>query len=136
MKKEEWTWGPYFHWSEFDDPKSMEPDSGLNMDPKFMDKLFSLRESIGTPIAVHGAARGGYASGGHAVGSAHYLGLAADIHIPGIEINQQSNIIRDIGFDGVGFYEHWKPMPGFHVDMANRRARWIRTSDGLYVSLS
>ena len=79
MKKEDWTWGPYFHWSEFDDPKSMEPDSGLNMDPKFMDKLFSLRKNIGTAIAVHGAARGGYASGGHAGGSAHYLGLAADI---------------------------------------------------------
>lgn len=136
MAKEDWEWSKYFSWSEFDDPHSTNPDSGLNMQPDFMSKLFELRDICKSPIVVHGPSRGGYADGGHATNSSHYLGLAADIHFPDLDYDKASNCIRRIGFNGVGFYEHWKPVPGFHIDMGNRRARWVRTMQGLYVSLT
>jgi len=136
MAKEDWDWGPEFLWGEFNDPDSKDEDSGLNMQPDFMDKLLELRKLCGSRIVVHGTSRGGFADGGHADKSSHYLGLAADIHFPDLGVAFASNFIRKINFNGVGFYEHWKPMPGFHVDMGNRRARWLRTSKGLYVSLT
>jgi len=136
MPQEDWEWEEYFHWSEFDDPESDEENSGLNMQPDFMSKIMDLRVSCRSRIIVHGPQRGGFSCGGHAPNSAHYLGLAADIHFPDINYDSASNFIRKIGFQGVGFYEHWKPIPGFHIDMAVRRSRWCRTVNGLYVSLT
>jgi hypothetical protein len=136
MPVEDWDWSEHFHWSEFDDPESSEENSGLNMEPDFMENLFLLRKMANSPIVIHGAARGGYADGGHSTDSQHYLGLAADIHFPKLSYDRASQFIRSANFEGVGFYEHWKPMPGFHVDMGSRRARWVRTANGLYVSLT
>ncbi len=130
---EEWMWGPEFLHEEFTDPHG-EPDSGLFMQPVFMNRLLALRRRVGHPIFIH--ANGGFSSKGHAEGSAHYIGLAADFHVPHCPPSRLARHIRSVNFDGVGFYERWKPMAGFHLDMAERRARWVRMESGEYVSLT
>lgn len=133
MRPDQWTWDAYFSPQEFADPHSDDPDSGLNMQPEFMGKLFRLRERLGSPVAIN--PNGGYSSRGHAPNSAHYHGLAADIRCPGVPLDEMSNHIRAVKFKGVGVYPSWRPCAGFHLDMADRRARWVRI-DGMYVSLS
>ena len=133
LKTSEWRWAPEFLHEEFVDPHGC-PDSGLYMRPEFMDRLFSLRRQIGHPIIVH--RNGGFSTIGHAENSAHYMGLAADFHAPDCPPGRLARYIRSLDFTGVGFYEHWSPMPGFHVDLAQRRARWVRIASGEYVSLT
>lgn len=111
-----------------------DDDSGLCMRPEFMDRFHALRMLVGWPIIVH--FNGGYSTQGHATDSAHYLGLAADFHCHGVTSNRLSECIRKINFNGVGAYEHWTPIMGFHVDMRQRRARWIKTYSGKYISLT
>jgi len=129
----DWRWEPEFLPHEFSGPIT-NTDSGFHMQPEFLDKLLALRHLVGIPIVVN--PNGGFSTTGHAKNSAHYLGLAVDFRVPGCPIDRLSNFIRQMNFNGVGFYEHWKPDPGFHVDMAKRHARWIRTKDGKYVSLT
>lgn len=134
MRVEEWRWRPWFWHREFEDPMPLEePDSGLYMQPEFMDMLERLRRSVGR-ILIHTAARGGFAAGGHEIGSAHYLGLAADFHCPDSTSSTVARAIRAAGFNGVGFYPEWAPMPGFHVDLADRTAGWTRWK-GEYIYL-
>ena len=133
LKREQWCWGPYFIVEEFNDPKSEEPDTGLYMRPVLMDKLLQLRHQVGR-IVVHTAARGGYAASGHAPDSLHLIGLAVNFHCPDLSVVNASNAIRDLEFSGVGFYPEWRPQPGWHLDMAVRRARWVRIN-GDYISL-
>ena len=133
MEARHWRWGPELLPMEFEDPNSSEPDTGLYMDPDFMDKLYGLRKLIGSIIKI--TKNGGYSSDGHSSGSAHYMGLAADIKFPKERIDFVSNRIRECKFNGVGYYPNWN-MPGFHVDMASRVARWVRNKEGLYISLT
>ena len=132
LKASEWIWGPEFRHEEFRDPQG-EPDSGLYMRPEFMDRLLALRRLVGLPVIIH--ANGGFSTQGHAEHSAHYKGLAADLHVPEATLKRTSDCIRMIEFAGVGLYPEWKPMPGFHLDQQKRRARWVRVG-GEYISLS
>lgn len=142
MAPQDWSWGPEFHWSEFNDPRTEESDTGLYMNFELLDRLLVLRRNLDVPIVIttKWGLAGGFARDGHAAGSAHYRGQAADIMIPDFSVSLASRAIRDVNFSGVGFYEHWNPHPGFHLDVAPRaphdRARWLRTKDGLYVSLT
>lgn len=52
-------------------------------------------------------------------------------------------LARDIGFTGIGFYPHWNPTPGFHLDVRRERrpgdpATWgfvLRDGDNLQVGM-
>jgi hypothetical protein len=132
MRASDWRWEPEFNPSEFVDPHGM-PDSGLYMQPVFMDRLLALRKLCRHPVVIH--RNGGFSSRGHAENSAHYFGLAADFHVLQCPPSRLGRFIKSLNFSGVGFYEHWN-CPGFHLDLAKRRARWVRTQSGEYVSLS
>lgn len=133
LKTSDWRWAPEFRHEEFVDPHGW-PDSGLYMQPEFMDRLLALRRMVGHPVMIH--RNGGFSTKGHAEGSAHYRGLAADFHVPDCPVSRLARYIRSLDFSGVGFYPEWKPEAGFHIDMAERRARWVRTAGGEYVSLT
>jgi uncharacterized protein YcbK (DUF882 family) len=48
--------------------------------------------------------------------SYHLLGMAADIHVPGISIAELLQVTREFGFQGIGFY----PRRNFlHLDVRN-----------------
>lgn len=136
MNIKDWKWDPQLTFKEFS-PDPDKPELGLDMDPTFMEMLYSLRKLVNLPMSI--GPNGGYSLTGHASGSAHYTGKAADIQFRTAEKSvgpMISHWVRDIKFNGVGFYEHWKPSWGFHVDIAPRYARWIRTADGKYISLT
>lgn len=107
----------------------------LKVDPRLIDALEALRVLAGVPIVVHA----GYRCPGHnqAVGgvpnSEHTRGLAADIHIPGLSLQEMYDLASEVPQftqGGIGAYD----TNFLHVDVRGHRARWARVS-GRYVGI-
>jgi uncharacterized protein YcbK (DUF882 family) len=107
----------------------------LRVDPRLIDALEALRCLAGVAIVVHA----GYRCAAHnrAVGgvpnSEHTLGLAADIHIPGLNLQQMYDLASEVpqfAQGGIGAYDS----NFLHVDVRDHRARWARVS-GKYVGV-
>ncbi|SHL00970.1 YcbK family protein [Desulforamulus aeronauticus] len=62
---------------------------------------------------------------GGAANSYHLMGMAADIHVPGLAVVGLSRLAEQVGFNGIGTY----PKQSFlHVDVRGNRARWQESS--------
>jgi len=75
----DWTRIEYFKPSEFDSPD--EPGSGQKMEEMFVKRLDYIRDELGTPLRINSGYRteAHNKSVGGKPGSAHTLGLAADL---------------------------------------------------------
>ncbi|MCD8568847.1 MAG: D-Ala-D-Ala carboxypeptidase family metallohydrolase [Geovibrio sp.] len=110
------------------------------MNPALLLLLDRLREKVGRPFVIHC----GYEEGGHASGSRHYKGDAADFHIEGMKFPEAvdsllkalhgTEILGQVSaaYVGLGIYPDWNT-PGFHLDIRGYSARWGRIG-GEYVS--
>ena len=107
----------------------------LKVEPKLVEAMEELRARAGAPIVVHD----GYRCPAHNrnVGgvsdSEHTKGLAADISIAGLTVQQMYELaleIADFKDGGIGVYD-----AGFvHVDVRDYAARWARVQ-GQYVGI-
>lgn len=89
-----------------------------------LQKLKGLRFKTGRPVIITSGYRcpaynqkvGGVKT------SYHLLGMAADIHVPGVSIEELLPMAEEIGFKGIGCY----PKQNFlHLDIRpTRQARW------------
>lgn len=91
--------------------------------PELVNKLEHLRRLAGRPVLVNS----GYRCPAHnqAVGGAansyHLKGMAADIRVPGLPVQNLAALAEQAGFSGIGLYRQ----QGFvHVDVRGWRARW------------
>jgi uncharacterized protein YcbK (DUF882 family) len=107
----------------------------LIVDPRLIEALEALRQLGGVPIVIHA----GYRCPAHnrEVGgvpnSEHTRGLAADIHIPGLSLQQMYAMASEVpqfAQGGIGAYD----TNFLHVDVRDHRARWARVS-GKYVEI-
>ena len=107
----------------------------LKLDRRLLEGLETLRSMAGVPIIVHA----GYRCEEHnrEVGgvphSEHTCGLAADIHVPGLLLQQMYELalaVPQFVAGGIGVYDG-----GFlHIDVRDHRARWARVN-GRYVGI-
>lgn len=95
----------------------------LLVQPELLQKLEHLRRLAGAPVLVNS----GYRCPNHnrAVGGAansyHLIGMAADIRVSGLAVENLAALGEQAGFDGIGLYQQ----QGFiHVDVRGWRARW------------
>lgn len=107
----------------------------LKIDTRLVDALEELRKLTGKPIVVHDAyrcARHNQEVGG-VTDSEHTRGLAADVDIPGLSLQQMYEAamqVPDFVEGGIGVYDS-----GFlHVDVRRHCTRWARVK-GQYVGL-
>jgi uncharacterized protein YcbK (DUF882 family) len=107
----------------------------LIVDPRLIEALEALRQLGGVSIVIHA----GYRCPAHnrEVGgvpnSEHTRGLAADIHIPGLSLQQMYAMASEVpqfAQGGIGAYD----TNFLHVDVRDHRARWARVS-GKYVEI-
>jgi uncharacterized protein YcbK (DUF882 family) len=108
----------------------------LQIDSRLLDGLEKLRALAGAPVVIHA----GYRCPEHnaAVGgvphSEHTSGLAADIALPGLSLQQMYELalqVPQFAQGGIGVYDG-----GFlHVDVREHQARWARVS-GRYVGIA
>lgn len=113
MKESDWEEIKFFKSTEsWGDP--------LKMDMHFMRLLDVVRSLCKHPFIIHCGWSGGT---GHADKSYHYVGCAADFHMTGIDDFPALNLLEDVLHDmqiidkvGYGFYPHWYPHGGFHLD--------------------
>ncbi|MDD3396074.1 MAG: D-Ala-D-Ala carboxypeptidase family metallohydrolase [Acidaminococcaceae bacterium] len=97
------------------------PEGGIN--EELLEKLDQLREKVGEPVHVtcmyrcppHNAAVGG------ARYSQHLYGLAADIYVDGLTVDELADIATDIGFRGV---ERNYDLDYVHVDVREDTYYW------------
>jgi uncharacterized protein YcbK (DUF882 family) len=107
----------------------------LLLDPKLLDGLETLRNLAGVPVFVHAGyrcTRHNHEVGGVA-GSEHTRGLAADIHLPGLSLQQMYELALEVpqfADGGIGAYDG----DFLHVDVRDHHARWTRVR-GKYVSI-
>jgi uncharacterized protein YcbK (DUF882 family) len=107
----------------------------LQIDQKLIDALEQLRSLVGTEVLIHD----GYRCPAHnqevggVTDSEHTRGLAADVAIPGLSLQQMYELALQIPtFDGggIGVYDG-----GFlHLDVRPYAARWARVR-GQYVGI-
>jgi hypothetical protein len=107
----------------------------LKVDPRLIEALEALRQLAGVPIVVHA----GYRCPAHnqQVGgvpnSEHTRGLAADIRIPDLSLQQMYDLASEVpqfAQGGIGAYDS----NFLHVDVRDHRARWARVA-GKYVGI-
>lgn len=107
----------------------------LKIEQRLVDALEELRSLAGRPIVIHDAYRcakhneevGGVAN------SEHTRGMAADIDIPGLSVQQMYELavqVPDFVEGGIGAYDH----NFLHVDVRIHRTRWARVK-GQYVGI-
>lgn len=107
----------------------------LKIETGLVDALEQLSTLAGKPIIVHDAYR--CPAHNHAVGgvpdSEHTRGMAADINIPGLSLQQMYELALQVPTflnGGIGVYDG-----GFiHLDIRTQPARWARVA-GQYVDL-
>lgn len=108
----------------------------LQIDGRLIDALEDLRNRAGVPIAVHA----GYRCPKHNLevggvpNSEHTLGLAADIHVPGLSLQAMYELacqVPQFAEGGIGAYDS----NFLHVDVRGHRARWARVR-GKYVGIA
>ena len=106
------------------------------VESKLVNALQELRFLVGKPILINSGYRcpkHNKAIGG-AKNSQHILGTAADIVIPGLDVEQMfsyAKLIEPFEKGGIGIYPDQKFI---HVDVRRRQARWARVN-GKYLSL-
>ena len=113
----------YFNASEFHKDPS-------RADAELCRALDAVRAKAGIPIHVHVC----FATDGHSSKSWHYQGKAVDFHFSaGLSLSRELSLLVLSPFGGIGFYPHWSPRPGWHVDMRpHPRLFWIGEKDGSY----
>ena len=107
----------------------------LKIEQRLLDALEELRSLAGKPIVIHDAYR--CANHNQEVGgvtdSEHTRGLAADVDIPGLSLQQMYALaleVPDFVAGGIGVYDQ-----GFlHVDVRSHCTRWARVK-GQYVGI-
>ena len=107
----------------------------LKIDSRLLDGLEALRGLAGVPIVVHAGYRCARhnADVGGVPRSEHTLGLAADIHLPGMSLQRMYELASSIpqfAEGGIGVYDG----DFLHVDVRGHRARWARVR-GRYVGV-
>lgn len=72
-----------------------------------LEKLFTLRLTLGKPVIINSGFRcyGYNKTIKGAAGSYHMLGLAADIAVEGMILYDLYQIVLELNFTGIGFYE-------------------------------
>lgn len=91
--------------------------------PELVRKLEGLRNAVGEPVYITSGYRciGFNKAVSGVENSYHMFGMAADIWVEGISLQQLGETADNIGFDGIGIYKD----RGFvHVDVRGYRARW------------
>lgn len=103
------------------------------VNPQLIINLDKLRELANKPIVIHCA----YATRGHSEHSQHYKGLAADLHIVGLNAVDQFLLAEKSGlFTGIGIYPYWNN-PGLHLDIRDGAfKRWACNAAGVYTALN
>lgn len=107
----------------------------LKMDSRLLEGLEALRALSGAPIVVHAGYRCARhnAEVGGVPRSEHTLGLAADIHLPGMSLQRMyelASAVPQFAEGGIGVYDG----DFLHVDVRAHRARWARVR-GQYVGI-
>ena len=121
----DWSKVKYFKSHEW----GKEPDKAA---PALVYALDRAREMARCPIIIHVC----WAQDGHSDRSFHYTGQAVDFHF-GDEIScirQFAALAAQPEFGAIGFYPHWDPRPGWHVDLrgwTDGRLYWVR-QNGVY----
>ena len=107
----------------------------LKVDSRLIDALEQLRTLAGKEIIVHD----GYRCAAHnqkvggVPGSEHTLGVAADVAIPGLSLQQMFELALQVPMffnGGIGVYDS----DFLHLDTRSRQARWARVQ-GQYVGI-
>jgi len=97
-----------------------QPSSGheVPIDPRLAELLIRISDKLGEPlILVSGHREPGR---GTSKGSYHVRGMAADIAVRGVGVQQLRRVALELGAGGVGLY------PGFiHVDVRDEPYRWV-----------
>ncbi|ABR46757.1 Peptidase M15A [Alkaliphilus metalliredigens QYMF] len=93
----------------------------VRLDSQVLKKLQELREQTGRPVLINSGYR--TPSYNQQVGgsprSQHLLGKAADIMVPGMELESLARVAEGIGFGGIGIYRTF-----IHVDVRSEKVRW------------
>lgn len=94
------------------------------MDPRLLDVLDTMRETLGGPLELSCAYRcpSHNAEVGGVPNSQHVQGTAADVLCPnGVSVDELASVAETCGADGIGRYYN----SGFvHVDTRGYPARW------------
>lgn len=114
-------------------PEVREREAMDNMNPVLIEKLDELRSKTERAIIIHA----GFAVSGHSKNSWHYFGDAADLDIQDMQVFDQYQAAREIGFGGYGLYPHWDN-PGLHLDVRPLKANgdptlWVCNERGIYI---
>lgn len=107
----------------------------LQLDSHLVEGLEALRALAGVPVVIdagyrcprHNQEVGGVPN------SEHTRGLAADIRLPGLSLQQMFELVAQVpqfAAGGIGVYDE----DFLHVDVRGHRARWARVS-GRYVGI-
>ncbi len=107
----------------------------LTLDPSLLDALEQLRALAGKPVQVHAGyrCREHNQEVGGVTDSEHTRGLAADVAIPGLTLQQMYELALQVPAfreGGIGVYDG----DFVHVDVRKHRARWARVR-GQYVGI-
>lgn len=100
-----------------------DPDK---MNHKLLIELDSFRDYIAVPIYISCGTQGA-----HATNSEHYKGNAVDIVLMSYKIPLFDVYLmaERFAFTGIGIYPFWRyngsVIGGLHLDMGERRGRWI-----------
>lgn len=81
-----------------------------------MLKIDEFRERLGEPVMIS-PAPGSLMRWDAKNETQHKYGRAGDVMLPKTtDFARAYRIAKEVGFKGIGFYPHWKPFPGFHLD--------------------
>lgn len=108
---------PHFQLSEF---ACKDGTDAVLVHPRLVDLLEAIREHFGRPVLINS----GYRTPAHnrrsggSPNSQHLAGMAADIRVPGVDVEEVARCAERLGAGGVGRYGTFT-----HVDCGPSR-RW------------
>lgn len=116
-----------------------------NVSPHLVATLDDLRDAVGVPVHIH-VAWVPMTSTQHAPWSLHKRGLAVDMHmgmgmakslhlspLSPLSPLEQFVAISTLPFSGIGYYPHWSPCPGWHLDLRpGQKTLWTCPTHGRY----
>ncbi len=91
--------------------------------PELMERLNELRIKVGKPVNVTSACRCEQHNKnvGGVKNSYHMQGMAADIYVSDMELEDLAKAAESVGFNGIGIYIRQKFV---HVDIRDKKQRW------------